>query len=191
MKQSLKFSLLALTVLSTSVFARERLVDGLQPESIIASVEMVGRPGYETQAALVRNEDEPSLLIVETRGAANYLVFDNAKLNLSVKNPGSTNAKLSVNAAGSLVVSSDNSNFPSRDRWSRKYTIAYRDGQYVLAGFTLDYNDTLDGRNDQVCDYNLLTGKGVLNGREVRVLTQPADVAMLEDSEKLYTCKGW
>lgn len=190
MKQCLRFSLLVLTVLSTSVFARERMVDGIQEESIIQSVEMTGRPGYETKAAFVRNENEPSLLIVETRGAANYLVLDNAKLGFQIDNPGSTNTKLEVNAAGSLLISSDNSNFPSRNMWDRTYTIAYRDGTYVLAGFTLKTYDSLLGKSGS-CDYNLLTGKGVRDGREVRVLTQPSDLATLEDSEKLYTCKGW
>lgn len=49
-----------------------------------------------------------------------------------------------------------------RDRWQLTLTIAYRDGDYRVAGMTYEWYDTLDPNNTGTCDVNLLTGQGDL-----------------------------
>ena len=47
-----------------------------------------------------------------------------------------------------------------RGRWRLTLTIAYRDGDYRVAGYTYEWRDTLDLADNGVCDVNLLTGLG-------------------------------
>lgn len=49
-----------------------------------------------------------------------------------------------------------------RHRWHLSLTIAYRQGRYMVAGYTYDWRDTLDLEDSGTCDLNLLNGKGVL-----------------------------
>ncbi len=49
-----------------------------------------------------------------------------------------------------------------RNRWRQTLTIAYRQGAYMVAGFTYDWYDTLDLGAAGRCDLNLLNGKGFL-----------------------------
>ncbi|MCX7302108.1 MAG: hypothetical protein NTX73_17345 [Rhodobacterales bacterium] len=60
---------------------------------------------------------------------------------------------------GSVQIISGNDAI-GRDRWNLTLTIAYRDGEYRVAGYTYIYRDTLDLANNLVCDVNLLSGKG-------------------------------
>ena len=47
-----------------------------------------------------------------------------------------------------------------RDRWNQTLTLAYRNTDFIVAGFTYSYYDTLDTENYGDCDLNVLTGKG-------------------------------
>lgn len=67
---------------------------------------------------------------------------------------------------GSIIIGSQNSAI-GRDRWEQKLTIAYRDNQLILAGFTYSFYDTLDTENYGNCDLNLLTGKGLTNEKTI------------------------
>jgi hypothetical protein len=55
-----------------------------------------------------------------------------------------------------------------RDRWRQVLTIAFRDGRFVVAGFTHASRDTLDPDSAGECDVNLLTGRGIRDGRKFR-----------------------
>ncbi len=68
---------------------------------------------------------------------------------------------LRITEGGSLQVTSMNEGI-GRDRWYQTLTIAWRDGVFVLAGFTYSWYDTLDPANAGSCDVNLLTGRGEL-----------------------------
>ncbi|PVB60916.1 hypothetical protein [Labrenzia sp. 011] len=75
---------------------------------------------------------------------------------------------------GSLKLYSENSAI-GRDRWEQVLTIAYRGGRFVIAGYTYSHYDTLDPDNSGQCDVNLLTGKGILDGKSFRTsLKTPA-----------------
>lgn len=63
---------------------------------------------------------------------------------------------------GSLAIHTLNESI-GRERWRSTLTVAWRDGRFVIAGFTLDWRDTLDPDSLSHCDYNVLTGKYVLD----------------------------
>ncbi|WP_298820306.1 hypothetical protein [uncultured Roseibium sp.] len=68
---------------------------------------------------------------------------------------------------GALKVYSENSSI-GRNRWEQILTIAYRNGRFLVAGYTYTYYDTLDPESNGICDVNLLTGKGELNDKTFR-----------------------
>ncbi|MCV9965604.1 hypothetical protein OIU34_27380 [Pararhizobium sp. BT-229] len=69
---------------------------------------------------------------------------------------------------GSILITSHNDSI-GRDRWEQKLTVAYRNFDFVVAGYTYSSYDTLDLDNTSKCDFNVLTGKGKLNGNPVAV----------------------
>ncbi len=69
---------------------------------------------------------------------------------------------------GSILITSHNDSV-GRDRWEQKLTVAYRNFDFVVAGYTYTSYDTLDSDNSSDCDINVLTGKGKSNGRAVSV----------------------
>lgn len=83
---------------------------------------------------------------------------------------------LEANEHGSLKIYSENSAI-GRDRWEQILTIAYRNGAFVVAGYTLSYYDTLDPDAAGKCDVNLLTGKGVHNDKTFKTKLPATAVA--------------
>lgn len=67
---------------------------------------------------------------------------------------------------GSILITSHN-DAVGRDRWEQKLTVAYRNFDFVVAGYTYSSYDTLDPDNTSECDFNVLTGKGKSNGKPV------------------------
>lgn len=63
---------------------------------------------------------------------------------------------------GSIQIYSHN-DAAGRSRWEQTLTIAYRNSDFVVAGFTYKYYDTLDENGSGECDLNVLTGKGKAN----------------------------
>lgn len=61
-------------------------------------------------------------------------------------------------ANGSIAVMSQNSSI-GRNRWEKTLTLAYREGRFLVAGYTYAYRDTLDPDAGGTCDYNVVTGK--------------------------------
>ena len=61
-------------------------------------------------------------------------------------------------ASGSIAVMSQNSAI-GRNRWEKTLTLAYREGRFIVAGYTYTYYDTLDLDDSGSCDYNVVTGK--------------------------------
>lgn len=72
---------------------------------------------------------------------------------------------------GSILITSHNDAI-GRDRWEQKLTIAYRNFEFVVAGYTYTSYDTLDPDNTSDCDFNVLTGKGKRDGKPVAVAGQ-------------------
>ncbi|MBO6639529.1 MAG: hypothetical protein JJ920_17330 [Roseitalea sp.] len=73
-------------------------------------------------------------------------------------------------ASGSLLLKSGNEAI-GRNRWNQTVTLAWRDNDLLVAGFTYGFHDTLDLDANGGCDINILTGNGIStdNGRDSRV----------------------
>ncbi|WP_246735719.1 hypothetical protein [Agrobacterium sp. a22-2] len=61
-------------------------------------------------------------------------------------------------ANGSIAVMSQNSAI-GRNHWEQTLTLAYREGRFIVAGYTYSHYDTLDPDAGGSCDYNVVTGK--------------------------------
>ncbi|KRB53189.1 hypothetical protein ASE04_08225 [Rhizobium sp. Root708] len=75
----------------------------------------------------------------------------------------------SIKAVGtsSIAIHSQNSAI-GRDRWDQTLTLAYRNKQFVVAGYTYNHYDTLDPDAAGSCDYNALTGKLQKDGKDAK-----------------------
>lgn len=75
-----------------------------------------------------------------------------------------TKPELSVNRAGSLIVVFQNDSI-GRDRWRRQFTIAFRGGDLMVAGYDYEARDTLAPGHGGRCDVNFLSGRATRNGK--------------------------
>lgn len=181
-----------LTSLSSFAGNEPRLVDVPSPDQIAQQIDFNGKPGVTATATLVKTEGEDfgSIMITHQReyDVAHYVgAMADALFTLNPALPGYTT--LSKNAAGSLLIQSDNDS-TGRERWHRTLTVAYRKNEYKVIGFTYSSIDTATGKQDE-CDYNLNTLKGVRNGKAVRLSTAAMNFNKFQDSEKLFSCRGW
>jgi hypothetical protein len=106
---------------------------------------------------------------------------DEARLSLALALPNSIwgslvmygqEPELAVLPNGSLSIVTKNESI-GRNRWRQTLTIAYRNFDFVVAGYTFSAYDTIaeDGMENETteCDLNVLTGKGKLDGRPIAV----------------------
>ena len=80
-------------------------------------------------------------------------------------------------ANGSILITTHNDSV-GRDRWEQKLTVAYRNFDFVVAGYTYTSYDTLDPDNTAECDFNVLTGKGKSSGKPVAT---KGEIVLLKD----------
>ena len=71
---------------------------------------------------------------------------------------------IAIDKRGSLIVTFRNDSI-GRDRWNEQYTIAWRQGALMVAGYDYQYRDTLDLKHIGVCSVNFLAGKGTRNDK--------------------------
>jgi hypothetical protein len=100
-----------------------------------------------------------------------------------------TEPELRVNKAGSLIVVFQNDSI-GRDRWRRQFTIAYRDGALVVAGYDYQARDTLEPGHVSACDLNFLTGRGTRNGKPVRLGAGPVRLDVWTEASLPAACKA-
>ncbi len=104
---------------------------------------------------------------------------------------GSTSAgqrpAIRIQANGSLQVFSENMS-GGRSHWEKTHTLALRDGQLLIAGFTYAFYDMLEHTQFGRCDLNLLTGKGVRNGKPFAVPPSRVNLADWNDDQALAAC---
>ena len=121
------------------------------------------------------NKDTPKLAIFKPNLAWSGTMWGNTP-------------SLALNAAGSLQVISQNQAI-GRNRWSQKLTIAYRENNFVVAGYTYDSYDTLDPNVGLSCDVNLLTGKGVKNKKAFKIAAQAIKLANWNEESAPKQCQ--
>jgi hypothetical protein len=89
--------------------------------------------------------------------------------------------------SGSLAVHSQNSGI-GRDRWEQTLTLAYRNEQFVVAGYTFSHYDTLDTNDTGACDYNVLTGKVTRDGNASKIDAKAISIAEWDDEVGQKAC---
>ena len=157
---------LPLMLLSISGIANDAEDHRIDPGNVLGVV--IGdwnKDGGMDRAVLVAPED-----IDHDVGLYIYLDDSDNSSSLKIFKPNlvwsgtmwGTTPSLTVTSAGSLQVISQNQAI-GRNRWSQRLTIAYRNDNFVVAGYTYESYDTLDPDAELVCDVNLLTGKGIKN----------------------------
>lgn len=127
--------------------------------------------GSEDLAMIVRPAEGSD----EDNGIYLYLTADNGALQLKAAIPNKVWGQFDFSGQapviealpnGSLLITSHNDAI-GRDRWEQKLTVAYRNFEFVVAGYTYSSYDTLDPDNTSQCDFNVLTGKGKANDKPV------------------------
>jgi hypothetical protein len=96
--------------------------------------------------------------------------------------------ELSVNKAGSLIVVFQNDAI-GRDRWRAQFTIAFRGGALVVAGYDYQARDTLQPSHGGNCELNFLAGRGIRNGKPVKLAAAPVQLADWTDAAVPAACK--
>lgn len=74
--------------------------------------------------------------------------------------------ELAALANGSFTLTTKNEAV-GRGRWRQSLTIAYRNFDFIVAGYTYASYDTLNPDDTSECDLNVLTGKGRSDGQPV------------------------
>ena len=95
--------------------------------------------------------------------------------------------ELATNKAGSLVVVFQNDSI-GRDRWRQQYTIAFRGGTLVVAGYDYESRDTLKPSHVGRCSINFLAGRGVRNGKPVQLTGPPPTLGDWTDKSVPAAC---
>lgn len=161
---------LGLCLISLSSYADTN--PSVKPSDVVSVVTLdMNGDGSMDRAVLVNNPDESSvdLLIYLGEDGAHQM-----KLALNKSEIAWTGAmwgqlpSLESNNKDSLLIKSENSAI-GRDRWSQKLTIAYRNNEFVVAGYTYNSYDTLNPDAGKSCDVNLLTGKGKKDNKAITV----------------------
>lgn len=165
------------------------------PDQVIQSVTFKGAPNRTVMASIIDPQDGTDLDLWITHQRPNdiryFSVASNNKLGLVHGGLSGTESTLEVSKGNSLQIHQQNLTV-GRGRWQRILTVNYRDGGYVISGFTYNFYDTLLQEPEQNCDYNLLTGRGTNNGRAVKIKTGPIAFERASDSmRKLSSCVGW
>ena len=172
LKLSPLMTALGLCLISLSSYADTN--PSVKPSDVVSVVTLdMNNDGSMDRAVLVNNtnpdETAVDLLI--------YLGEDGAhQMKLALNKPAIawTGAmwgqlpSLESNNKDSLLIKSENSAI-GRDRWSQTLTVAYRNNEFVVAGYTYNSYDTLDPKAGKSCDVNLLTGKGKKDGKAITV----------------------
>jgi len=89
--------------------------------------------------------------------------------------------ELALSDKGSMLLHAMNEAI-GRHRWTETRTIAFKDGAFIVAGYTYSYRDTIGEYRDIHCDVNLLTGSGVRNGKAFRAVQRATPVAKWTDA---------
>lgn len=136
--------------------------------------------GSMDKAVLAKSNDDDAALYI-------YLSNNNGKV-IKKRNlvwygaMWGTFPKLSINKSGSLIVHSMNDSI-GRNRWSQKLTISYRKKRFIVSGYSYTSYDTLRRNSRSECDANLLTGKGMKNGKPFRFKTRTRPLKTWTDEQ--------
>lgn len=160
---------------------------------VLASVSFdLNGDGWMDRAILIENSDgDADLLIFTGAQGKDGMEFRRALHKKALAFNGNIHgqmASLSVNRAGSLVVTSQNESI-GRNRWNRTVTIAYRNNQFVVAGFTHNEHDTLAPNTGGACEVNYLSGRMTRNGKPFQGQVNAISLAAFDPDKLPAACK--
>lgn len=95
---------------------------------------------------------------------------------------------LDILANRSITVHTQNMSI-GRTHWEKTYTLAWRNGELIVAGFTYSFFDTISHWTAGRCDLNLLTGEGTRNGARLAISGRRVSIANWDDSVGLSACQ--
>jgi hypothetical protein len=98
-------------------------------------------------------------------------------------------ATISARPNGSILVSTKNGAEGQR-HYEQKLTLAYRNFQFVVAGYTFTRSDDNGVENFMSCDLNVLTGKGKRDGAEFSVAPQFTTIEDWNDDMGTAACNS-
>ncbi|WP_082546958.1 hypothetical protein [Rhizobium sp. Root483D2] len=181
----MKMSLAVMTACLSLSATAPQAADAIDPERIIfAATGDWDKDGTSDLAMLVApvdgsGEDDNSVYIYLNDGDT-----DRLKLKTVVANKvwgdltmAGRAPSITALANGSILINTHNDSV-GRDRWEQKLTVAYRNFDFVVAGYTYTSYDTLDPDNTAECDFNVLTGKGKSSGKPVAT---KGEIVLLKD----------
>jgi hypothetical protein len=95
---------------------------------------------------------------------------------------------LDVNGKGSLLIKSGNEAI-GRDRWTQTLTVVYRNKEFLVGGIAYTARDTIDPEGGGSCDLDLLSGKGLRNGKPIEAKLAPIRLADWSDERLPKACQ--
>lgn len=161
-------TLLRLSIVLTALLAAGPAVSqsATVDVSAIAGLEIVSVDGdiYYYKAVLVDKDDGTDDLYIYTDSGEGWQLAVHAKGIVWRGGMYGQQPWIEATESGSLKLYSENASI-GRGRWEQILTIAYRDSEFKVAGYTYSYYDTLNPEHAGQCDINLLTGKGTHNDK--------------------------
>lgn len=189
MEEFLKILLITCLALFTSYVsvAKANMPPHIHPDDLVGFLmEDFNSDGGLDKAILVQGEEDVDLYI--------YLSDDAGGMKLAVYKPGivwsgilyGTIPKLSQDPETKSLLLVAGNQAIGRGRWMQALTISYRNNAFVVSGFTHENHDTLDPDNAHSCDYNLLTGKAIIDDNPTKlvkkhILLEDWDQALLPE----------
>ena len=194
---------LLVSIMSLSAFAeRVPMVDVPTDEDIVVvdgkqQIVTIKGPSdlKETKAVLLKavsDEDFPAIHIIGTNGVQNFFLGGNMKLSLTEQNQFNQGQEttLSTNEKGSLIVTLRNE-LSGPSRFKSDIYVAYRDGNFVVAGLKVWTADFASGAiKESNCEFNYLAGNAVVNGKAVKIKAKKVLFENLTDKSNIFSCKG-
>jgi hypothetical protein len=164
-------------------------------ENVLSAVtlDFTGK-GQQERAVLVQNKDDAAdlYIYVSKDEAGSESVLALAEMKKGIVFSGSMWGQLpslDVNGKGSLLIKSGNESI-GRDRWTQTLTVIYRNKEFVIGGIAYKVRDTLDPKGGATCDLNLLSGKGLRNGKPIKVTLPPLRLADWSDEKLPKECQS-
>lgn len=84
--------------------------------------------------------------------------------------------EMTVDRAGALIVVFQN-NVSGQFLWRQQYTIAFRGGVFVVAGYSYTTRDTLTPGQSGTCNVDFVSGQGTRDGKPVKVPAPPTPLS--------------
>lgn len=177
-----------------SAFALPAHAQSQSYEKVLSAVTLdFSNSGRQDRAVLAQNDDSAAdlylyLLKDDPKGDSALALAETKKSVVFSGGAWGQIPSLETNGKGSLLIKSENDAI-GRDRWSQTLTVVYRNKEFLIGGVSYTSRDTLDPNAGGSCDLNLLTGKGLRNGKPVQGKLTPIRLADWSEDKLPKECR--